>query len=211
MLTVSLCCRRPRATLTLLLATDAVAVACFFTIRRPAVRWLGDNAITAIPTGLFDFTTALTDLYGRLRITLAVDAHPARAQRSPVILGYRIAGPFVCFDQLSPTFCRDINRIRVLPQIPCKTYPHRGRNAVGVAWFDIRRSALGTWGTTLSRRYRRACWISQPRSTNCTCPRITMAVDVHPTRAQRSPATSAIASPGPSRALIDCCPLFAVM
>ena len=54
-----------------------------------------DNpGLTAIPPGLFDFTPALSTLYGRLRPAMGRGRPPTQAPRSPAtILGNRIALP----------------------------------------------------------------------------------------------------------------------
>ena len=112
MLTVSLCCRRPRARLTLLVASNAVA---YYFHPPPRSRDVENNAVTALPPGLFDSTTVITNLYGCPRITTAVDAHSAQAHRSTAILCNRIAGLFVCFDRLLSTLCSDVSCVSVLP------------------------------------------------------------------------------------------------
>ena len=70
-----------------------------FAIRRGVYcRWLYNNAITTIPTGLFNFTTALGTLYGRLRPAMGRGRPPAQTPRSPAtILGNRIALPACVF------------------------------------------------------------------------------------------------------------------
>ena len=64
-----------------------------FGIRRGVYcRHLENNVITAIPTGLFNFTTALYTLYGRPRSAMGRGRPLAQATRSPAtILGNRIA------------------------------------------------------------------------------------------------------------------------
>ena len=74
---------------------DVAAAVAWFVIRRGVYcRYLNNNAIMAIPTGLFNFTPALIELYGRPRPDMGRGRPPAQAPRSPATtLGNRIAIP----------------------------------------------------------------------------------------------------------------------
>ena len=104
------------------------------------------DAITAIPRGLLDFTTALFNLYGRPRPTMASSAHLHRHSGRPATLGYRIAlnSPYAlpalpaCSDRLVSALCRDANRVCCCGPL-CTTYIPlllvATRRRAAVAWF----------------------------------------------------------------------------
>ena len=68
------------------------------------LRFMSNNFITAIPSGLFDITTALRKLYGRPRPTPI--QHPT-ASASQIGIAVRSA----CLIGFSPPFCRDVSYV----------------------------------------------------------------------------------------------------
>ena len=68
--------------------------------------------LTAIPTGLFDFTTALVYLYGRPRPAMGRGRPPAQAPRVARPPFSATASPFppACSDRAVSALCRDANR-----------------------------------------------------------------------------------------------------
>ena len=120
------CCRGPLcATYTpLLVATQRRRRGVVLPSAAVYCRHLNNNVITAIPGGLFNFTTALIGLYGRPRPTMGSAAHLHRHSGRPATLGSRIAlsPPYAllslpaCSDRLVSALCRDANR--VLPRTP---------------------------------------------------------------------------------------------
>ena len=152
-----------------------------FAIRRGVYcRVLNSNVITAIPTGLFDFTPALEMLYGRLRPAMGRGRPLAQAPRSPATIRGN-ASPFhpACSDR--PVAVMSTGRCRIAPVYDLYPLWRRRRHRVVVLPSAAVRTA-GTWRTTSSRRYLRACLTSPRGSMNCTDALLSINVDAPPDR-----------------------------
>ena len=98
-----------------------------FAIRRGVYcRYLNNNAITAIPTGLFEFTAALYYLYGRPRPNMGrthTDQH-RHLGRPPPFSATASPFPPACSDRPVSALCRDVNRAVSRSAVVDLYYPH---------------------------------------------------------------------------------------
>jgi len=141
-------------------------------------RQLHNNAITAIPSGLFDVTTALQQLYGHHRPPMSRGRAPTFALASVARHPQQPCRPcdspphaLIDYDCLH-TLPRCQPHAAVVPRVydlcPLLVATRRRRRRGVVLPPAAGICTAGGWTTTPSRRYLVACSILTPRSECCT-------------------------------------------